>query len=89
MLTMINKQLHCEVPDVWVLARDNFSQMGSVTYLATRECLDLMSGKGSDMVTVAEGRWLEAAERRLKVWRILVCKESPLTGLTHTVGQYN
>ena len=63
--------------------------MGSVTYLATRECLDLMSGKGSDMVTVAEGRWLEAAERRLKVWRILVCKESPLTGLTHTVGQYN
>ena len=67
MLTMINKQLHCEIPDVWVLARDNFSQMGSVTYLATRECLDLMSGKGSDMVAVVEGRWLEAAERRLKV----------------------
>ena len=29
--------------------------MGSVTYLATRECLDLISGKVSDMVTVAEG----------------------------------
>ena len=29
--------------------------MGSVTYFATRECLDLISGKESDIVEVDEG----------------------------------
>ena len=29
--------------------------MGSVTYFATRECLDLISGKESDIVEVVEG----------------------------------
>ena len=28
----------------------SLSQMGWVTYLATSECLDLISGKGSDMM---------------------------------------
>ena len=31
------------------------AQIGSVTYLATRECLDLISGKVSDIAEVAEG----------------------------------
>ena len=39
-----------ENPEVAVLARLSFSQMGSVTYLATKECLDLISGKGSDIL---------------------------------------
>ena len=41
-------------PDVSVLALLSFSQSGSVTYLATRECLDLISGKGSDMLDDVE-----------------------------------
>ena len=31
------------------------AQMGSVTYFATRECLDLISGKESAIVEVVEG----------------------------------
>ena len=36
-------------PDVAVLALLNFSHRGWVTYLATREFFDLISGNGSDM----------------------------------------
>ena len=39
-----------EKPEVAVLTPDSFSHRGAVTYLATRECLDLISGKGSDIV---------------------------------------
>ena len=35
--------------EVAVTALESFSHRGWVTYLATRECLDLISGKGSDM----------------------------------------
>ena len=38
-----------EKPLVLVTALLSFSQIGWVTYLATRECLDLISGNGSDM----------------------------------------
>ena len=31
------------------------AQMGSVTYFATRECLDLISGKESAIAEVVEG----------------------------------
>ena len=40
------------LPEVSVLVWESLAQIGSVTYLATRECLDLISGKVSDMVTV-------------------------------------
>ena len=36
-----------EKPEVAVLALESFSQMGLVTYLATRLWLDLISGNGS------------------------------------------
>ena len=39
-----------ENPLVLVTALLSFSQIGCVTYLATRECLDLISGKGSDIL---------------------------------------
>ena len=41
-------------PEVAVLALLSFSHSGSVTYLATKECLDLISGKGSPDI-VADG----------------------------------
>ena len=37
-------------PLVAVLAELSLSQMGLVTYLATKEWVDLISGKGSDML---------------------------------------
>ena len=37
------------------MAWESLAQMGSVTYFATRECLDLISGKESDIVEVVEG----------------------------------
>ena len=39
-----------EKSEVMVRARLSLAHSGSVTYLATKECLDLISGKGSDMV---------------------------------------
>ena len=41
-------------PEVAVLALLSFSQRGSVTYLATRECFDLISGKGSPDIVADE-----------------------------------
>ena len=55
-------------PEVAVTAPDSFSHRGWVTYLATRECLDLISGKVSDMVAVVGG-CLAAAERGLILTR--------------------
>ena len=50
-------------PDVAVLALLNFSHSGWVTYFATREFLDLISGKGSDMLEDAVDpvmkKWVE------------------------------
>ena len=37
-------------PAVLVVMPDNFFQRGAVTYLVTREWVDLISGKGSDIV---------------------------------------
>ena len=39
------------IPEVSVLALPSLAQTGSVTCLATRECLDLISGKELDMIT--------------------------------------
>ena len=50
-----NSQWKYFLPEVWVLARESLAQIGSVTYLATRECLDLISGKVSDIAEVAGG----------------------------------
>ena len=39
-------------PLVAVFTLESFSHRGFVTYLATRECVDLISGKGSPMMLV-------------------------------------
>ena len=46
-------------PEVAVLALLSFSHRGSVTYLATRECLDLISGKASPDIAALITRGVE------------------------------
>ena len=41
-------------PLVAVFTLESLSHKGFVTYFATRECVDLISGKGSPMVVVEE-----------------------------------
>ena len=66
------------LPEVSVLVWESLAQIGSVTYLATRECLDLISGKVSDIAEVAEGCCrTEPREGResgtMKCWAELSC----------------
>ena len=48
-------------PEVAVTAPDSFSHRGWVTYLATRECLDLISGKASPDIAESASipKWVE------------------------------
>jgi hypothetical protein len=65
-------------PEVLVTARLSLSQMGCVTYLATSECVDLISGKGSDMLEISE-----AGGRKLGL-----VKMAGLGGVSQTVLIY-
>ncbi len=52
------------LPEVAVTALLSLSQMGWVTYFATRECFDLISGKGSDILArVLKQRYRDSLTR--------------------------
>ena len=46
---LLSRETQLHSPDVSVLTSPSLAHTGSVTCFATRECLDLISGKGSDM----------------------------------------